>query len=247
MYNDDGAALSCQQWEREYFEWLGLPAVGVTAAQLRDPQCGGRMATTGVQVFVMPGGNAYDEQLTAGAAGKNHVLRFIKAGGLYLGTCAGWFYAASGYYWQVGEQGGGKFSWPHTLGLYPEVEGSITTVHDYSDTPPYKLTGLSNGLNAIYWGGPTRGWRSTPKSGSPGRVLATYTAVPGDLMAGVHVKDGSGNRLLFSAHLEAIEGVGIENSGLTKADQLANWQFRAQEIRSAAGLTFAIPSTLNGY
>ena len=67
--------------------------------------------------------------------GKKHVLGFIDAGGLYVGTCAGFYFAAQGYFWQVGEPGGGEYHWSQLLGRFPEVEGSITNIRDDSATP----------------------------------------------------------------------------------------------------------------
>jgi len=191
----------------------------------------------------MPGGNAYQEQSSAGPDGKTNILNFISAGGLYVGTCAGYYYAADGYWWEADRPDGGEYKWPNTLGIFPEVEGSISNIIDDEDQPGYKLTRIDNGLHAIYWGGPTRGWRRTPST-VPGTVLARFADVPGALPAAVHVNDKDGNRLLFSAHFEAEEGVGIRNTGLTPAQTLANWQYRAQQINSALGVARPIAETL---
>jgi len=234
-----------KQWESDFYQWAGLKAATISAKQLQDSKCGGKMSQLGVKMFGMPGGNAYNTQVSVQKSGKSNILKFIDAGGLYVGTCAGFYFAAGSYWWQNGEQGGGEFSWPNLLSRFPEVEGSITSIRDDSANPGYKLTGLDNGLKAIYWGGPTRGWKKTSASGTPGTVLARYSDVPGNLMAAVHVNDKShGNLLLFSAHFEAEEGIGIRNTGLTSDQQLANWQYRAQQISSAAGLNFVIPSEL---
>jgi len=223
----------------------GLEAVSLSAAQLQDAGCGGSLEKLGVKIFAMPGGNAYNAQKSVGATGRKNILSFIDAGGLYVGTCAGFYLASTGYFWEYGQQGGGEFHWPNLLGRFPEVEGAITTIHDDSGNPPYKLTGLDNGLKAIYWGGPTRGWRKTDAT-VPGTTLLHYSDVPGNLTAAVHVKDTShGNLLLFSVHLEAEPGVGIHDSGLTTEMQQANWQYRAQQIKQAAGLQVAIPQTVH--
>ena len=236
IYHGDGATAECRQWEADFYAWLGLLAVPMTALELQSPGCGGRLLELGVQIFAMPGGNAYNLQASAGAAGKVHLLRFIDGGGLYVGTCAGAYYAAEGYFWQEGEAGGGMFRWSNLLGRFPMVEGSITDVWDDAVPPGYKLTPLDNGLHAIYWGGPTRGWRSTPSTGAPGTVLARFGAVAGGrLPAAWHVSDdGNGSRLLFSAHFEAEEGIGIYRTGLTAAMTLANWRYRASAIARAA-------------
>jgi len=245
VYHGSGPTKECKQWESDFYQWLGMEVATLTALQMRNADCGGKMSEFGVKIFAMPGGNAYNTQKSVEAEGKANILRFIDNGGLYVGTCAGFYFAASGYWWQDGQDGGGEFSWPNVLGRFPEVEGSIIDIRDDAASPGYKLTGIDNGLKAIYWGGPTRGWKRTPSSGTPGTVLARYSDVSGDLMAAVHVDDKThGNLLLFSAHFEAEEGVGIRDTGLTSEMQLANWQYRAAQITSAAGLTFAIPSEL---
>jgi len=244
IYGGRGATAECKQWEADFYKWAGLEAVSISAEQLQSAECGGSLRELGVKIIVCPGGDAYDTQLSVKTRGKQNILSFIDAGGLYVGTCAGFYLAASGYVWEDGQEGGGEFKWPYLLGRFPEVEGSITSIKDDTGPVPYKLTGLDNGLHAIYWGGPTRGWHKTEAS-VPGTVLLRYSDVPGNLLAAVHVNDKShGNLLLFSAHLEAEEGVGIHNTGLTKEMQLANWQYRAQQIKQASKLEFTVPSTL---
>lgn len=115
--------------------------------------------------------------------------------------------------------------------------------------PGYKLTGYttSNGTagKGIYWGGPTFGWRSTSGQDYPGEVLARFADVSqGRLPAAVRVNATGNNLLLFSVHLEAEEGVGIRNTGLTRAQTLRNWQYRAEQIVAAAGLSTPVPTSL---
>lgn len=238
IFHGLGPTAECKQWEKDFYNWLGLPLATLTNLQMRDPKCGGQMHQLGVKIFAMPGGNAYNINKGVKAEGKQNILNFINAGGTYVGTCAGFFFASERYWWQGVEYGPGLDSdHDNMLQLYPETEGSITDIWDDDVSPGYKLTHLSNGLQAIYWGGPTRGWKNTPKT-SPGTVLFSYSKT--NTLAGVHY----GNLLLFSAHLEAEEGVGISNSGLTPALQLANWQERAKHVRNAAGLEVTIPQSL---
>lgn len=241
IYGGSGPTWECKQWEVDFYKWMGLEAVSLSAAQLQDTSCGGAMKQLGVEIFAMPGGNAYKAQSSVQSTGKINILNFIDEGGLYVGTCAGFFFASSGYFWEAGSPAGGEYHWPNLLGRFPVTEGPITAIHDDAGNPPYKLTGLDNGLKAIYWGGPTRGWRSTDAR-VPGTTLLHYSDVPGNLLAAVHVNDTSyGNLLLFSVHLEAEPGIGIQNSGLTKDMQQKNWQYRAQQIKAAAKLQVAIP------
>ena len=105
IYAGNGAASECQQWERDFYSWAGLEAVSLTPAQLHDAACGGRLQALGVRIFAMPGGNAYDLQTSSGVTGKKHINAFLDAGGLYVGTCAGYYFAADSYVWQAGESG----------------------------------------------------------------------------------------------------------------------------------------------
>lgn len=244
IYGGHGPTAECKKWEASFYKWMGLNAVSLSAVQLRNKDCGGSMKELGVKIFAMPGGNAYNTQTSVEAIGKRYISAFIDAGGMYVGTCAGFFFASTGYFWENDEASGGEYHWPNLLARFPETEGPIKAIHDDAGNPPYKLTGLDNGLKAIYWGGPTLGMRDTSAK-APGTTLLHYSDVPGNLLAAVHVNDGThGNLLLFSVHLEAVPGVGIHNSGLTTDMQQANWKYRAQQIKNAAGLNITIPDSL---
>lgn len=233
IYGGHGPTAECKQWEAQFYAWAKLEAVSISAAQLHDSSCGGALKSKGVKIFAMPGGNAYNTQSSVSSAGKANINGFIDAGGLYVGTCAGFYFAATDYWWE-----GKQYNWPNMLGRVPTVEGSIADIKDDTGSDSYKLTGISNGLKAIYWGGPTRGYQHTSATGFPGTVLAKFSDVRGgSLLAAAHVNDSThGNLLLFSAHFEAIPGLGIHNTGLTQTQQMANWQYRAQQISAASGL-----------
>ena len=74
IYHGNGATAECRQWEHDFYQWMGLEAVALTAAQLQSPLCGGRLRSHGVKIFAMPGGNAYDEQTSVGAVGKKNLV-----------------------------------------------------------------------------------------------------------------------------------------------------------------------------
>ena len=76
-------------------------------------------------------------------------------------------------------------------------------------------------------------------------MLARFADVSqGKLPAAVRVSGPGNNLLLFSVHLEAEEGVGISNTGLTRAQTLQNWRYRATQIAAAAGLSTPVPASL---
>jgi hypothetical protein len=179
-----------------------------------------------VLVYVQPGGNAYDQQSALGSAGKTNILSFLDKGGAYVGICAGWFYAAKDYYWE-----GQYYNWTNLLGLVPTVEGSISTIADY---PAYNMTRLSNGLKMIYYGGPTWGWKQTPKE-TVGTALMTFASIPGNLPAAVRIN----KTLLLSVHPEALENYGI--FGLSTDERIANYKWLASAIDSIIGNRFTVP------
>ena len=74
IYHGNGATAECRQWEHDFYQWMGIEAVALTAAQLQSPLCGGRLRSHGVKIFAMPGGNAYDEQTSVGAVGKKNLV-----------------------------------------------------------------------------------------------------------------------------------------------------------------------------
>ena len=129
-------------------------------------------------------------------------------------------------------------SWPNTLGIYPTLEGSITDIQDF-EPPGYAMTGTSDAAASrmIYFGGPTRGWKNTPAA-VQGRTILTFEGTKGAEGLPAAVIDG--NKLLMSVHAEAYEGESI--TGLSTAQRIKNYKWRAAAINQAAGTDFAIPA-----
>ncbi|MBU2573041.1 MAG: hypothetical protein KKH28_03055, partial [Elusimicrobia bacterium] len=167
-----------------------------------------------VRVYIQPGGNAYNQQNTLASAGKTNINSYIDSGRVYVGICAGFYYAATDYYFA-----GIPYAWPNLLGKYPTVEGSITNIATY---PSYALTPVS-GYNMIYYGGPATGWSQTPSG--PGEALLTYDVIPG-LPAVIKYN----NLLLAGPHPEAYENEGI--TGLTTAQRIENYIWFANAINT---------------
>lgn len=188
-----------------------------------------------VKLYIQPGGNAYYQQNALGAAGKANIAKYLDANRAYLGICAGFFYAANDYYWQ-----GSYYNWPGMLDRFPTVEGSITNIADYDENPGYALTSLSNGHNAIYYGGPTQGWQNTQINLPLGaEKQASFAAIPGELPALVKYN----KMLLSSVHLEAFENDGI--TGLSTTQRIENYKLLANNINEVAGTTFFVPTYTN--
>jgi glutamine amidotransferase-like uncharacterized protein len=184
-----------------------------------------------LKIYIQPGGNAYYQQRSLESTGRQNILDYINSGKGYLGICAGWYYTATDYIWQDE-----YYDWPDMLDYYPAtVEGSITDIADYEGNPDHALTPLSTGFNAIYYGGPTVGWKDTSLP-APGVTEATFTAIPGDSPAIVKYND---NTLLTSVHLEAFENDGIDY--LTTEDRVENYKYLANLLNEVSGTSFYVP------
>jgi hypothetical protein len=181
-----------------------------------------------VILFIQPGGDAYGQQSSLGPSGKANILAFLDKGGAYVGICAGWYYAAKDYYWA-----GDYYNWPDLLGRVQTVEGSITQIAEY---PAYNMTRMSNGLDMIYYGGPTRGWKQTPNDVS-GSVLMTFASIPGHLPAALRIN----KMLLLAVHPEAYENYGIQ--GLATDQRISNYKWFAKAINNITGTQFTVPQT----
>jgi glutamine amidotransferase-like uncharacterized protein len=221
-----------RSWMVHFFDWWKAQDASLDYAMLdaADVKSDCVLANyPGLKLYVEPGGDAYKQQKALGSAGRSNILNFIDGGKAYLGVCAGFYYAANDYYWQ-----GSYYDWPYTLDRFPTVEGSITSIADYEGDPGYAMTGLGNGHNVLYYGGPTRGWSQTPST-YPGVKMASFSAIPGELPAVI----ANGNMLLTSVHLEAYENDGF--SGLTTAQRVENYKWLANMINGVANTSFYVP------
>lgn len=158
IYTGVGVPDDCKQWETKFFQWWQKADPRVQFEYLSAPQLHGMSSSCtltdwpNLKLYVQPGGNAYDQERSIGDAGKKTILDYINSKkGAYLGTCAGWFFASSGYEWE-----GQKYNYPDLLDIYPETEGSI---HEIAVFPNFALTDTSSGEKMIYFGGPTRGYK----------------------------------------------------------------------------------------
>ena len=231
-----GVGTSSRSWMAHFFAWWqtqdsGVDYLFLTAAQAQA--CTNlKTSYPNLKMWVQPGGNAYDQQAALGAAGKSNISGFISQGGAYLGVCAGAYYAAHEYWWE-----GKYYAHPNLLSAFPvPLEGAISSIAPW---PGYALTALSNGRNAIYYGGPTIGLRYT--SALAGTTLASFAGIDGNLPAVIVYNN---RMLLTSVHLEAFENDGI--SGLSTADRMENYKYLANLINDVAGTTFKVPPYAGG-
>ena len=235
-----GTGKYSAQWERHFWNWWATNATDVPAHQFIDAagikSCSASQLLAAGTVMI-PGGNAYTYTENLGLSVKRELTKFVQGGGLYIGTCAGWYYSSSGYYWEysTGWSDAGYWHYPALLGIFgATVEGSITDIADEETGQGvfngHALTRLSNGHKAIYYGGPTMGWKQTAESDKPdgSEVLARFADVgnsTGSAPPSIMRMRGAGSRVLvFSVHLEAYEGIGV--SELPTADREANYMLR---------------------
>lgn len=228
-----GVGTLSRSWVIHFLDWWKTQDSSISYAELdsTDIKTDCNLASfPNLKVYLQPGGDAYKQQNKLDQAGKDKIKSYISSGKGYVGICAGFYYTASDYYWQ--DQ---YYAHPYLLGLYPTVEGSIREIADYDQSPGYALTGLSNGFNAIYYGGPTRGYEYTPLE-SPGTSVATFTSYGNGMPALIKYN----NMLLSTVHLEAFENDGI--TGLSTEQRIENYKLLANLINEVSGTSFNVPA-----
>ena len=241
IYNETGAGGTGEfsgQWETAFWsewaasdgrvQWQAIDAAGVQKCAVAD--------LSSVAIWVQPGGNAYGYSQSMGAAGRALVNGFLAAGGAYVGTCAGFYYASRGYYWEMDTQWSDKGYWayPTLLSAFDaDTEGSIVEIEDeegpdgvFRSHAATKITVDGNATHTVvYYGGPTVGLHRTPSRLPAGATArAVFDDVPGTPPAIVTVSRPGLELVLFSPHLEAHEGIG--GVAITSAQRAANYELR---------------------
>ncbi len=225
-----------KDWIISFLNWWEQQDPSINYVELGDNHVTGECdlgSFENLKMYIQPGGNAYYQQNRLGSEGKAALTEYINSGKGYLGICAGFYYTANDYWWQDE-----FYNHPDLLELYPTVEGSIREIADYDENPGYAITGLDNGFNAVYYGGPTRGYEYTDLN-SPGEFVATYTEYGNDMPAIIKYN----NMLLNSVHLEAFENNGI--SGLSTEDRIENYKLLANLLNEVSGTSFYVPAYTN--
>lgn len=104
------------------FQWLEFNSNDVSGDQIY----------TDVDMIIFPGGFAAEYRY---AIKDHHKIRsFIENGGLFIGICAGAYYAASVFNWQ-------KQAYDYPLNLFPGAAiGPLTGLHNWGDLAPLILS-----------------------------------------------------------------------------------------------------------
>jgi len=146
------------------------------------------------RVFIVPGGNPEDYEISLGVNGILEIRSFISRGGSYLGICAGAELAAKRQVWE-------GHSYPSMLGLYSGVAvapideiapwpQNAWTIIEIKENPIYSG---ANSLKAFYWGG-------SYFQGGNFRTIAVYAVNQKPAIIFGHY--GAGNWVLSGPHIE---------------------------------------------
>lgn len=147
--------------------------------------------------FVMPGGASRYVADKLNGAGNQAIKDYVANGGVYIGICAGAYYACDTIYWQHGPQ---RLLVKNELALFSgAAQGPIAEFCAGDNTAKIVMMDTAMGqLPTLYWGGP----RFFDAASSNATVLATYADLATDnanIIRGTH---GNGRYLLTSSHPE---------------------------------------------
>jgi glutamine amidotransferase-like uncharacterized protein len=261
VYNDTtgGVGQFSSIWTNAFFDWFSAANPDLIVSYVNDAMELSTYYTTGCQLatysslrlYVQPGGDASTAASNLGPGGRDNILDFAAvSGNAYMGTCAGYFYAAGSYWWSEGDEPMKFYPSSWMTHFLPTVEGPIKEIANY---PAYAPTELSNGHTMVYYGGPALGYNVTSNTLPDGATLiASYTDpnIPKDIPAMFMYLGQYVHALLNSPHPEAQAGVGLTcqppfpSGCITEEQQLANWQLLAENINTLVGWNWVIPSTL---
>jgi glutamine amidotransferase-like uncharacterized protein len=181
---------------RALTEHFGAPRVGFCDAN--DIHKG--ILDENVQMLVLPGGADlfYTEKLNG--SGNKAIRRWVEQGGIYLGICAGAYYACASLGWAEGTQQ--EISGPRELAFFPgRAAGPVSAFIENSDVGKSWNAATrvisDGGLDSVvhYNGGPLF-------EGQPETVLARYLDLPGQPPAAIECRIGKGKAVLCSFHPE---------------------------------------------
>jgi glutamine amidotransferase-like uncharacterized protein len=203
IYVDEGASVATviRSLARE-LEPRSYIVRAVLAEDLDDDQL-----FHGLAVFVMPGGAELPYACKLKGSRNARLRRWVEAGGVYLGLCAGAYYACTKIAFHVGRED--EVSGFRELGFLDGVAvGSLPEL-----APPYDFTFRSAAVAplildgrktaaAYYQGGP----RFVNEPDAPVEVLARYATIKGQPPAIVQVGVGGGKGLLSGVHPEISAG-----------------------------------------
>lgn len=154
-------------------------------------------------VFILPGGADLPYCAKLSGSRNARLRQWVKAGGMYLGICAGAYFGCSAITFQGRDK---KISGPRELGfLKGTAVGSIpdlAPLYDFtiksSAAAPLR-TDTGEDIVAYYQGGP---FFKIEQEEENVKIVAHYSTVPGDPPAIVETRVGQGKAILSGVHPE---------------------------------------------
>ncbi len=197
LYAGPGTWLEGREAIHNFLRFLGWEGQEVSPSEVvrwdADPE------GVGYSAIWVPGGWAYDYRRALGEAGQRRLRAFIASGGLYIGSCAGAYFASDFILWE-----GRRYE--YDLDLFAgSSQGPIPSIAPW---PRWALTpvwgeGNSFPLSMIYYGGQV--FRPILPSPQEVRVVARWGEEAGPQAgkpAGIVIRYGRGYVLLLGPHPE---------------------------------------------
>lgn len=214
IYIDDGTFDGTSRLMRAIAQQI-LPAAYEIRAVIADDLRHDEALFDAAVLFVMPGGADLPFCKALNGAPNQRIRRFVEGGGVYLGVCAGAYYACREIAFHAGTDGaicGARelgFVDAVAVGSLPELAGGAA----YDATPRSaaaveirttdRLTTAPVTLRAHYHGGCRFDFGGAMSREA--QILAVYTGIEGAPPAIVSSRVGRGSAILTGVHLEMSE------------------------------------------
>lgn len=177
----------------------------------------GSLNKGGFHTLIMPGGKSWIYNENLGATGAQEILKFVNAGGNYIGICAGAFYATSH------RQGPTPTPVNYGIGLLTgiAIDGTAlkmtpfkTGMSDYK----FLIPSFKNTYRTLLLGGPALLYTDAE---AKAKRIQVYSVFAKDLPAMIAFEFGKGRVFLSGPHLEVEESQSI--IGLKYRDPDSEW------------------------
>jgi glutamine amidotransferase-like uncharacterized protein len=216
LYHDEGVWLDGVIATEHMLDWMGISWREIDAEQLNE------QGLDGFEIFWLPGGWAPDYSRKIRESGRRAILELVGGGGVYVGICAGAYYAASTVTWE-GE------NYPYPLGLFR----GATVGPEIYPWPLYGIVELELNLeHPINAGGAQEAWvllygggHFEAAEGQEMAVVARYKETKQPAI--ITFSYGRGRVLLLGVHPEIEEDDARDGTRFAQEldDQGSDWPF----------------------
>jgi len=185
IYEGKGTWDESTDATRKLIDSLGRQAETVSADTIK------KQGLSGYAAFVVPGGWAPNYNESLGTEGINAIRDYVRSGGVYIGYCAGAYFAS------------GKVTWEGTSYVYPlglmqgTASGPLSTIAKWPDKKMTRVRTEKGLISMLYGGGP----QLFPAAGESVKVLATWEDY-WDTPAAITFTCGKGRVFITGAHPE---------------------------------------------